>query len=134
MNPVEDGDKCTVAGSVVKVLRHRRDDRGMAVSEFASRCVLRGEIHELVTTDHDDTAIGARVDRVGFLGFTEICAPGVIDRGDRVHVDGVAIGEVLGFDTCHVPNHYNILIRTETPRTGPELGLRPGSSITFTQS
>ncbi|KZM69048.1 hypothetical protein IU500_09040 [Nocardia terpenica] len=133
MNPHEDGAKFAVAGSIVKVLRHRRDDRGMSVSEFASRCVGRGEVHELVTTDHTDNATGAPIDRVGFLGFAEITAPGVIDRGDEVHIDGIRIGTVLGFDSCHYPNHYNILIHTPHPLTGTTIGLRPGSSITFAQ-
>ena len=48
MNPAEDGDKRTVRGRVVKVLVHTRDDRGMVLEPFASRCVRHGEIHELV--------------------------------------------------------------------------------------
>ncbi|MGV9674968.1 DUF6917 domain-containing protein [Nocardia sp. NPDC003482] len=133
MNVFEDGAKYAVSGALVKVLRHRRDDRGMSVSEWASRCVTRGEVHELVTTDHTDASTGARVDRVGFLGFAEITSAGVIDRGDEVRVDGIVIGSVLGFDCCHYPNHYNVLIHTDQPLTGVGLGLAPGSSVTFTQ-
>lgn len=128
---LEDGEKRAVAGRVVKVLVHRRDDRGMSLEPFASRCVRRGEVHELVTTDHDDTAAGARIDRVAFLGFVEIGNAGVIDRGDEVWHDGELVGTVLGFDACHHPNHYNILITTPTPRTGPELGLRPEVDVLF---
>ncbi|WP_447008443.1 DUF6917 domain-containing protein [Saccharothrix isguenensis] len=128
---VEDGDKRAVGSRVVKVLVHRRDDRGMSLEPFASRCVRRGEVHELVATDHDDTAPGARVDRVAFVGFVEIANAGVIDRGDEVWCDGGLVGTVLGFDACHHPNHYNILISTPTPRTGPELGLRPEMGVVF---
>jgi hypothetical protein len=128
---LEDGEKRVVASRVVKVLVHRRDDRGMSLEPFASRCVRRGEVHELVTTDHDDTAAGARIDRVAFLGFVEIDNAGVIDRGDEVWCDGELVGTVLGFDACHHPNHYNILITTPTPRTGPELGLRPEVDVVF---
>jgi hypothetical protein len=128
---LEDGEKRAVASRVVKVLVHRRDDRGMSLEPFASRCVRRGEVHELVTTDHDDTAAGARIDRVAFLGFVEIDNAGVIDRGDEVWCDGELVGTVLGFDACHHPNHYNILITTPTPRTGPELGLRPEVDVVF---
>ena len=127
----EDGAKRTVRGVLVKVLVHRRDDRGMLLEPFASRCVRAGEVHELVTTDHRDTASGARVDRVGFLGFVEIVEAGVIDRGDEVWAGDRLVGTVHGFDACHFPNHYNILIRTETPRTGPELRLEPELPIRF---
>lgn len=127
----ENGAKRDVVGEVVKVLRHRRDDRGMRLEEFASRCVRRGEIHELVTTDHLETEAGARIDRVGFLGFAEVDVAGVVDRGDTLLIDGVAVGTVLGFDACHFPNHYNVLIHTERPLTGPEAGLAPGSRVRF---
>ncbi len=127
----ESGPKRDVSGLVVKVLRHSRTDRGMSLEEFASRCVKSGEVHELVTTDHRETEAGARVDRVGFLGFAEIENAGVIDRGDEVRVNGEPIGTVLGFDGCHLPNHYNILIATDRPLTGPDLALAPESKIVF---
>lgn len=128
----EDGAKRTVRGRLVKVLVHRRDDRGMSLEPYASRCVRAGEVHELVTTDHTDTAPGARIDRVGFLGFAELECGGVVDRGDTVRIAGRPVGTVLGFDACHFPNHYNILIRTDTPLTGPDLSLAPEQEITFT--
>ncbi|MEW5354997.1 hypothetical protein [Streptomyces sp. 16-176A] len=131
MNPAEDGAKRAVHGQLVKILTHRLDRRGMVLEPYASRCVRRGEVHELVTTDHTDTAAGARVDRVGFLGFVELACAGVLDRGDTVLVAGRPIGTVLGFDGCHFPNHYNILIRTPRPVTGPELSLTPETEIRF---
>ncbi|GGK12089.1 hypothetical protein GCM10011583_50200 [Streptomyces camponoticapitis] len=127
----ENGAKRTVTAEVVKVLLHRRADRGMRMEEFASRCVRQGELHELVTTDQLETEEGARIDRVGFLGFVEISVAGVLDRGDIVLVDGVPMGTLLGFDACHFPNHYNVLIHTAWTLTGPEAGLRPGSQVSF---
>jgi len=132
--PREDGPKRVVHGLLVKVLIHRRDDRGMALEPHASRCVRAGEVHELVTTDHAETAPGARIDRVGFLGFVELSTGGVIDRGDVVRVAGWPVGTVLGFDACHFPNHYNILIRTGTPLTGADLRLEPEIPISFEQA
>ncbi|MGC0312041.1 DUF6917 domain-containing protein [Kitasatospora acidiphila] len=129
----EDGAKRPVAGELVKVLIHRREDRGMTVEPYASRCVRAGELHELVTTDVADGTPGTRVDRVGFLGFTEISRAGVIDRGDTVWIGGRPVGTVLGFDACHFPNHYNILISTGEPITGEELGLAPEAEVRFTQ-
>ncbi|MEV0599011.1 hypothetical protein AB0I82_06925 [Streptomyces sp. NPDC050315] len=134
MTPGEDGPKRTVHGRLVKVLIHRREDRGMSLEPFAGRCVRRGEVHELVTTDHTETAAGARIDRVGFLGFLEIGCAGVIDRGDEVWLEDRRIGTVLGFDACHFPNHYNILIHTPGLLTGPQLGLAPEREVRFVQA
>lgn len=127
----EDGTKRPVIGTLVKVLLHRKHDRGMKLEPYASRCVRPGEVHELVTTDHTETAPGARIDRVAFVRFAEITVAGVIERGDGVWIDGRLIGTVLGFDACHFPNHYNILIATNTPRTGLDLALGPEASIRF---
>lgn len=130
----EDGPKRTVAGALVKVLWHRRDDRGMRLEPYASRCVRHGEIHELVTTDHTDTAPGTCIDRVAFLGFVEILQAGVVDRGDRLWIDDQPIGTVLGFDACHFPNHYNILIAAHPPQSGLDLALQPEAAIRFEQA
>ncbi|MBQ1093384.1 hypothetical protein [Streptomyces sp. B93] len=133
MNPREDGAKRAVSATVVKVLTHRRHDRGMTLEQFTSRCVRRGEVHELVTTDQAESPPGARIDRVGFLGFAEIQDAGVLDRGDEVWADGRLVGTVLGFDSCHFPNHYNVLIAVDALVTGPELNLRPETSVSFRQ-
>ncbi|MFL1445439.1 DUF6917 domain-containing protein [Nocardiopsis protaetiae] len=133
MNPHEDGAKRPVTAAVVKVLVHRRTDRGMRLEPFASRCVRAGEVHELVATDHTETADGARIDRVGFLGFAEITAAGVVDRGDEVWIGPRRVGVVLGFDACHTPNHYNVLIHADPVPTGRELELRPEERVVFRQ-
>lgn len=127
----EDGAKRAVTGTLVKVLLHRRDDRGMQLEPYASRCVRRGELHELVTTDQTRAGLGARIDRVGFLGFVEILQAGVIDRGDQLRINGHPIGTVLGFDACHFPNHYNIIIAADPPQTGFDLALEPETPIRF---
>ncbi|MGI5472469.1 DUF6917 domain-containing protein [Streptomyces sp. CA-132043] len=131
--PEENGAKRSVRGDLVKVLLHRRTDRGMTLEPHASRCVRRGEVHELVTTDQRDTGPGARIDRVGFLGFVELACAGVIDRGDDVWIDGLRIGTVIGFDACHFPNHYNILIASGRLVTGGDLELCPELPVAFTQ-
>ncbi|MFV0138027.1 DUF6917 domain-containing protein [Streptomyces sp. HMX87] len=128
----EDGAKRSVRGVLVKTLLHRRTDRGMSLEPYASRCVRRGEVHELVTTDHRETAPGFRIDRVGFLGFAEMSCAGVIDRGDGFWIGDTRVGTVLGFDACHFPNHYNILISTGRLLTGCDLRLRPELPVRFT--
>ncbi|MFI8998835.1 DUF6917 domain-containing protein [Streptomyces sp. NPDC053542] len=133
MNPAEDGPKRVVRAGLVKVLTHHRTDRGMRLEEHAARCVRRGEVHELVTTDQWDPHPGARIDRVGFLGFAELECGGVIDRGDLVSIGDRQVGTVLGFDACHLPNHYNILIHTARPLSGRDLGLAPEDRVIFVQ-
>lgn len=133
MNPHEDGPKREVTASLVKVLVHRRTERGMRLEPFASRCVRAGQVHELVATDHAETAEGARIDRVGFLGFAEITRAGVVDRGDEVWIGPRRVGVVLGFDACHTPNHYNVLIHADPVPTGRDLGLSPEETLVFRQ-
>jgi hypothetical protein len=130
----EDGSKRAVTAAIVKVLIHHRDDRGMTLEPYASRCMRRGEVHEIVSTIHTDTTPGSRIDRVAFIGFAEIDRGGVIDRGDRVMIGEVCIGTVLGFDTCHYPNHYNILVCTDEPRSGRDLALEPEVELRFESS
>lgn len=133
MNPHEDGPKSEVTATLLKVLVHRRADRGMRLEPYASRCVRAGEVHELVATDHTETAAGARIDRVSFLGFAEITTAGVLDRGDEIWIGDRRIGVLLGFDGCHLPNHYNVLVRADPAPTGHELGLMPGELLMFRQ-
>lgn len=133
MNPHEDGPKREVTGTVVKVLVHRRSERGMRLEPHASRCVRAGEVHELVATDHTEATAGARIDRVGFLGFAEITGAGVVDRGDELWIGSRRVGVVLGFDACHMPNHYNVLVHADPVPTGGVLGLRAGEPLVLRQ-
>ncbi|MBB6121220.1 DUF6917 domain-containing protein [Nocardiopsis algeriensis] len=133
MNPHEDGPKRDVTAVLVKVLVHRRDERGMRLEPHASRCVRAGEVHELVATDHTGTETGTRIDRVGFLGFAEITSAGVVDRGDEVWIGSRRVGVVLGFDGCHLPNHYNVLVHADPVPTGRDLGLAPEEPLVFRQ-
>ncbi|MER5737380.1 hypothetical protein ABT117_17100 [Streptomyces sp. NPDC002262] len=130
----ENGAKRAVRGTLVKVLLHERTDRGMTLEPFAARCVRRGEVHELLTTDRWTDVPGARVDRVGFLGFVELENGGVLDRGDRVLIGGEPVGTVLGFDGCHLPNHYNVVIHAPRLLTGRSLGLAPETPVVFVPS
>jgi hypothetical protein len=125
--------KQDVTLNLVKLLFHERTDRGMTLIPEQSRCVRAGEVHELVTTDQRDLRPGDRVDRVGFLGFGEVEAAGVVDAGDSVLVDGQRIGVVVGFDACHFPNHYNLLVATNRLHTGGTLSLAVGGRIRFVQ-
>ncbi|WNI31130.1 Gfo/Idh/MocA family oxidoreductase [Streptomyces sp. ITFR-6] len=120
-----------VPAQLVKLLFHRRADRGMRLSPWQSRCVRAGDVHELVTTTDRPATTGDRVDHVGFLGFAEFGAGTVIERGDVVTGPHGPIGRVAGFDECHAPNHYNILIDTERVLTAEDLNLHTLDTLTF---
>lgn len=130
--PVDDRpEKRAVTGSFVKLLRHSQADRGMSLIRESSRCVRAGELHEIVTTDAD-LLPDATVSRVGFLGFVEVTVAGVIDAGDEVRIGGATVGSVLGFDACHHPNHYNVIVRAERLMTADILDLSVEDTIVFT--
>jgi hypothetical protein len=123
--------KSPVSGRLVKLLQHTRTERGMTLADYRTRCVLRGEIHEIVTTDQRDAEAGERIDRVGFVGFAELDRGGVVERGDVALAGGVEFGRVLGFDDCHFPNHLNVLVAANRLLTADGLGAEVGSEIRF---
>lgn len=123
--------KRTIRSVIVKTLHHERDDRGMMLMPVESRCMRRGELHELVTTDQTGAVPGDRIDRVGFLGFVEIVEPGVIEIGDEVVANGKLIGRVVGFDECHFPNHYNLLVGCDRLWTADALELDVDKLVVF---
>ena len=116
-------------GRFVGVMDLSRDDRGFSLIAAPTRCIRRGDVHELIVTDEATAAPGATVQRCRFLGFVEFESAGVLVRGDAVDIDGREIGTVAGFDECHFPNHLNIVLQAADARTGIQLGLRPGALL-----
>jgi len=123
--------KRPVEGVLVKLLQHKRTDRGMELAAHETRCFRAGEIHELVTTDQHASTPSDRIDCVGFLGFVEITRAGVVETGDEVVHQNKVLGHVIGFDECHYPNHYNILIKTEKVLTADDANMHLEEQITF---
>ncbi|EWC64036.1 oxidoreductase domain protein [Actinokineospora spheciospongiae] len=124
--------KADAEARMVALMFHSRDDRGMVLAPWESRCVPAGQVHELVTTADRPGRPGDRVDRVGFLGFAEFTAATVLQRGDEVWTaTGRRIGTVAGFDECHFPNHYNVLVAADTVLTAADLDLRVGDAVRF---
>ena len=116
-------------GRFVGVMDLSRDDRGFLLIAAPTRCIRRGDVHELIVTDESTAAPGAMVQRCRFLGFVEFESAGVLVRGDAVAIDGHEVGTVAGFDECHFPNHLNIVLQAADARTGIQLGLRPGALL-----
>mgnify|MGYP001214119222 CR=1 FL=1 len=124
-------NKRQLAGLFVALMTHSRTDRGMRLTELRTRCICAGDIHEIVSTDQSDAVLGDQIDRVGYLGFAEFAAGGVMEVGDPVRIAGTLIGQVLGFDDTHFPNHYNILIATDRLLTSQDIHVDVESPITF---
>lgn len=122
--------KIDVTGELVVVLDGRMDDRGLLLIKPISRCVCKHEVHELILTD-EAAAPGCEVNRIAYLGFCVIEQGGVIVSGDEFFAGGRLLGWLAGFDETHMPNHLNIVIKTDNIQTGIELGAELGSKITF---
>ncbi len=126
--------KSDVVGKLVSILDARSEERGMELIIHPSRALCQGEIHELAVTDDPEAGPEYTVDRVAYLAFFDVEQGGIVLVGDKVRVGEQEIGQVVGFDLTHYPNHMNILVLRAERKTGPELGLRLGDSITFSSA
>ncbi len=115
----------------VALLGHYHENRHMLQSEFNTRCIQQGEIHELIYLKENEDGF---VDfaNAWYLGFIEFQKGGVLAKGMDIEIAGQRSGKLAGFDITHTPNHYNILISSKHPKTGPELGIELGDGCQFT--
>ena len=125
--------KRPVEARVVCVLDARSERRGMQLEIHPSRAVRAGEIHELALTGDPAAGPGALVDQVAYVGFLEVVRGGVILVGDEVTLGQHELGEVVGFDHTHFPNHMNILVRVSNLQTGRGLGVALEDPAIFAQ-
>ena len=127
--PCKKGD---VWAEVVVVFGNKRDDRGLHLISPFTRAVKVNEIHEFILTDETGAKPATIVNRIGYLCFAEIKKGGAIMFGDKVMVEGQIIGEICGFDETHMPNHINIILRTDERKTGFELNIAVGQQMLIT--
>ncbi|NEQ81032.1 MAG: hypothetical protein F6K26_12500 [Moorea sp. SIO2I5] len=117
----------------VAVLGHHRVNRQMVPAPQHTRCIRSGEIHELVyVAEADENLID--FNDAWYLGFIEFKNGGVLATGMTVRLGSQLIGKVVGFDTTHLPNHYNLLIASKTPKTGQDLGIKVYDYCYFSDS
>lgn len=118
---------------IVLVYRHKRLDRRMVLIPYYTRCIKNGEIHELVVATEimmEDGLSGAP--DVGYIGFIEFETGCIIVVGDRVAIGPRHIGQVVGFDETHFPNHLNIVVKAPDLVSGEELGANIEDVVLFT--
>lgn len=125
------GDKRPVEGEVVAVLHVMFDDRGLEFIKTKSRAVRINEIHELMITDEQEAAPGGGANHVRAVAFFEITKSGLIVEGDDVTIDGIKLGSLAGYDVTHMPNHINVVVKTEKLE---EPNLKVGDKIRFTKA
>ena len=121
--------KRDITGSLVVVLDGKLEGRGLKLMTPISRALNKNEIHELILTDQMDAGPGKTVDNIAYLGFFEVQQGSVMVAGDELYLKDVFIGEIAGFDETHMPNHLNIIIKTEQLLTGVEQDAQVGMEI-----
>jgi hypothetical protein len=124
------GDRRIVEGEIIAILHVSFKDRGLKLLDTKSRAVLKHEIHELMVTDEKEAAPGGGADRVSAVAFFEIISGGLIVSGDEVTIEGHPIGNLVGYDMNHMPNHMNILVRASSI---DEPTITVGEKIVFTR-
>ncbi len=122
------GDRRPVVGEVVALLHITFEERGLKLMEARSRAMPLNEINELMITDDEEAAPGRRVDRVSAVAFFEIRRGGLVVAGDEVSIEDKSLGEIVGFDLTHMPNHMNVLVKARSLETR---SIRVGDVILF---
>ena len=107
----------------VAILGHDHVNRGMIASPYHTRCIRQGEIHELVVVLENEEGL-IDLNDAWYLGFIEFKEGCVLAKGMTAEIDGQPIGTLIGFDTTHVPNHFNILIASKRPQIGTSAGIK----------
>lgn len=121
--------KADMRGRVVTVLRGSLESRELHLIAPISRAFPAGSIVEFISTDEPTAVPGATVDRIGYVAFVELTTGGILLAGDTLEIDGKAVGTIAGFDDTHMPNHQNIIVRTEERITGEGIGLKLESAV-----
>jgi hypothetical protein len=134
--PIEDAEhrevvaKRDVEGEVVYVLHQQATERRISLEPLYSRVVVRNDIHEIIATA-EAAAPGSAVDDVSYVAFFEVSSGGVLRVGDTLRIGDRVIGELAGFDLTHHPNHFNLVVRAGSRRSGKDLDLYLGERVRF---
>ena len=123
--------KRELRGIFVAIMEGHATNRYLRLIKLRTRAISVAGIHELLLTDRAEIKPGGIVDRVSFIGFFEVTLGGVLKVGEEARVDGKLLGDVIGFDLTHYPNHMNILLKAPELVDGMTLGLAPGDEIVF---
>lgn len=126
--------KRPLTGEIVAVMDMRISGRDLHLETYRTRAFSAGEVCELILTDQTEKGPGDLIPDAVYLGFAEITRSSLMIVGDALILDGEPLGTVLGFDSTHLPNHYNVLIGTTDLRTGEERRLAVETPLQFVHS
>lgn len=121
--------KQKVKGRLVALMDLELQNRNLKLIEPPSRAVKKGDIHELVITDEDPFKNNMTVEKAIYIGFIEIHQGGIILRDDTITANGIKIGNLVGFDRTHMPNHLNVVAHRSNPKTVYEFGFEIGDEV-----
>jgi len=116
---------------IVRLVDRRRSNGGLTVIPGPGRCVSRGDVHGLVTTDEASLEPGRRVHRIGLVCFAEFTTAAAVEADDEVFIGGRRIGTVAGFDAWHHPNPGHVLVKTASLLTADDLKLHVGDAVSI---
>jgi len=119
-----DSERKMPSGKVVAVLSGKLPERGLELIRPFSRALLTGEIHELIVTDEERAGPLQTVNRIAYVCFFEIITGGIMLVGDELSIGDARIGTIAGFDETHMPNHLNIVAKSDQRRSGKNRGIR----------
>ena len=115
--------KLPIRLTLVAVMPDTRKDRNLRLSEFVTRCFAKDEIHEFLVANEWDGDRDAIFNDVSYIGFMRFDQGGVVAVGEKILAeDGQVMGEVIGFDLTHAPNHMNLVLASSSNQTGAERG------------
>ena len=86
--------------------------RGLQLSKNWSRSLKIGEIHEIMLTD-SVVAPGEALTGFTAIAFFEVGQGGHSVIGDKLYLDGVEVGVLVGYEMNHMPNHMNIVFKSK---------------------
>lgn len=122
--------KSDIELAILVVLSNKKTDRGLRLSEFTSRCVMKGEVHEFLVANEWNSDRNMVFNDISYLGFFEFITAGVLGVGDRLlDENNELIGEIIGFDFTHMPNHMNVALHSVSKKTGTERGMLASRKI-----
>lgn len=127
----KDSTRRMPSGKVVAVLSGKLEDRKLELIRPFSRALLSGEIHELIVTNEEQAGPTQTVSRIAYVCFFEIVTAGIMLVGDSLSIGDSQIGEIAGFDQTHMPNHLNIVAKSEVRLSGKERQIQLDDTVLF---
>ena len=104
------GEKRAILGETIAEVNARGG--GLQLSKNWSRSLKIGEIHEIMLTD-SVASPGEALTEFTAIAFFEVSQGGHSVIGDKLYLDGVEVGVLIGYEMNHMPNHMNIVFKSK---------------------